>query len=161
MLDLKPLDRNFTSTTATWQSDPFIGLLPTAVNWSFCKLNDCIGLKGGLIEHVCEMLYEFPHVSPQGQKETESQVFSRSLSLIKSGYHKDINGKGRKRFDELLLFPDFHFGSFFVRVMFLGQYAKQGWLNLYNLILTLSRNYYFGINRSYRDDTDKTMAELY
>lgn len=107
------------------------------------------------------MLCEFPQVSPQGQEEAGSQLFSRSLFLMKSGYHKDINGKGRKRFDELLLFPAFHFGSIFLRLMFLGQYARQGWLNLCSLILTLSRNHSFDIKRSYWDDVDKAMAELY
>lgn len=149
MLELKPLDRNFTSTTTTWQCDPFVGLLPTAANWSFCNLNDLIGLKGGFIKHFCEMLYKFPQVSPQDQEEAGSQVFSRSLFLMKSGYHKDINGKGRKRFDKLLLFPAFHFGSIFLRVMVLGQYARQGWLNLYSFILTLSRYHSFGVKRSY------------
>lgn len=147
--ELKPLDRNFTSTTTTWQCDPFVGLLPAAVNWSFCNPNDRMGLKDGFIKHFCEMLYEFPQVSPQRQKEVGSKLFSRSLFLIKSGYHKDINGKGRKRFDELLLFPAFHLGSIFLWVMFLRQYARQGWLNLYSLILTLSRNHSFDIKRSY------------
>lgn len=61
--------------------------------------------------------------------------FFPDLFLMKSGYHKDINGKERKKFDELLCFPAFHFGSIFLRVMVPGQYARQSWLNLCSLIL--------------------------
>ena len=110
---------------------------------------DRVGLKGDFIKRFFEMLYEFPQVSPQGQEESGSQVFSRSLFVMKSGYHKDINGTGRKRFDELPLFPPFHSGITFLRLMFLGQLTRQGRLNLYGLVLTWSRNHSFGIKRSY------------
>lgn len=65
--------------------------------------------------------------------------FSRPLFLIKSSYHKGISGKGKEKFDELLLFPAFHFGCIFLGIMALGQYARQVWLNLYSFIFTLSR----------------------
>lgn len=161
MLELKPLDRNFTSSTTTWQCDPFVGLLPTAVNWSFCNPNNHIRLKGGFTKHFYETVSEFPKISLKSQEEAESQPFSRSFVLMKSGYHEDIDGNGRKSFDEILLFPAIHFGSIFLTIMVLGQYARQVWLNLHSLTLTLSRNHSFGTKRSYLDNIDKAMAELH
>lgn len=139
MLKMEALVRNFMGTTTTWQWDPFIGLLPAAVNWSFCNPNDCVGLYGGLIQDFCKMHYEFSQVSPQSQEEAGSHSFSRSFFLIKSVYHKGISGKGKEKFDELLLFPAFYFGCIFLRIMALGQYARQVWLNLCSFIFTLSR----------------------
>lgn len=133
------LVRNFTGTTTTWLWDPFIGLFPTAVKWSFCNPNDCVGLQGGLTKGFCEMHCEFLQVSPQGQEEAGSLFFPRSLFLIKSIYHKSINWKGNKKSDELLLFPAFYFGCIFLGIMALGQYARHVWLNLYGFIFTLSR----------------------
>lgn len=76
---MEPLVRNFMGTTTTWQRDPFIGLLSTAANWSFCNPNDCVRLQGGLIKDSCEMHYEFLQVSPQGQEEAGSRFFFQTF----------------------------------------------------------------------------------